>query len=407
MPFTMHGQDLVFLNYFPMKFVTEGIWDPYGFISVNFAHFRSTYYGPVLFFVMSAANFIIIKCFNPASLVTMLELSSSMMEKHSSTIDYVQKFSNLDLFKNLFLMKSTYLVFDLLIGGILLKLAISQKAALDTYKIWMLNIIVLHDAYMTGGANLITAFFMIAALYTAVKKRPYFSVILLGLGGATKLFPYILILPVCLLLGDNWKTRFSLMFMAGIAAILPYVPFYFSSGGSVSGFFISSRVVTYHGMTHWVIIGTFMALYSFVSINALKDSTKPYPEKKALYYFLALILIGFMTFPAKVRYFVFITPFLALFTPRHKRFGIFILSVVLMVIFSSLTRRDLQMGLFAPLDPAYFSSLPTIHEILGRFVNIEIVYKVLARMLFLSFFAAAAWVWRIKLGSETKGEILC
>ena len=72
MPFTMHGQDLVFLNYFPFIFIKEGIWDPYTYISANFPGFPYTYYGPVLFIVMSVANFIVIKLFNPVSLAIIL-----------------------------------------------------------------------------------------------------------------------------------------------------------------------------------------------------------------------------------------------------------------------------------------------------------------------------------------------
>ena len=70
MPFTMHGQDLVFTNYFPFVFVEEGIWDPYRFISANFQDLKVTYYGPVLFFIMSAANFIFIKLFEVKQIST-------------------------------------------------------------------------------------------------------------------------------------------------------------------------------------------------------------------------------------------------------------------------------------------------------------------------------------------------
>ncbi len=396
MPFTMHGQDLVFTNYFPMMFVKEGIWDPYGFISTNFPDFSSTYYGPVLFFIISAANFIFVKLLNCVSLIKMLGLSIGMMVKSCTTVDYVQAFSNLDLFKNLFLMKSPYLIFDFLIGGILLKLAISGKLALAAYKLWMLNFVVFQAVYAVGGTYVITTFFIIAALYAACKKRPYLAVVFLSLGGSAKLFPYLLVLPTCLLLGDDWKKRFSLLLTAGIVTILTYLPFYLSSGGAVFGFFMSSGNVQYSGMARWILLGVFIALYSFVSINATKDSKTHDPEKRLLYYFTVIMFLIYVTSPPRFRYFVFVSPLLALIIPQHKKFGIFTLSIILMLAFQWLTERDSQLGLFAPLNPA-FLNLPTIQEIIGRFVNIEIVYKIIARMLVLTFLVAGWWTWRLKM----------
>lgn len=403
MPFTMHGQDIVFINYFPMMFVEKGIWDPYGFINANFTHFPATYYGPVLFGIMSIANFILIKLFTSTSLVALLELSSTMMGKHFTTIDYVYAFSKLNLFRNLFLMKSSYLIFDFLIAGILLKLATTKESGLSAYKLWMLNIVVLQSVYAVGGAYLIPALFIITALYAARQKRPYLSVILLSMGGATKLFPYILILPASLLLGDDWKKRFSLLFTAGITTLLIYLSFYLSSADSIFGFFMLSENVQYTGMARWILTGIFVALYSFVSVKATKDSKTPEPERKLLYYFIVVMFLGYAATPTRFRYFIFASPLLALIIPQHKKFGIFTLSIVLMLAFAWLTERDLQLGLFAPLNPEYFLKIPTIQEIIARYINIEIIYKVMVRVLLLSFFVSAWWVWRIKAEKEGYG----
>jgi hypothetical protein len=409
MPFTMHGQDLVFINYFPMMFVQEGIWDPYGFITANFPQSAFTYYGPVLFIVMSIANFIIIKVFNPASLIAILELSGTMIGRHFTTADYVNAFSGLNLFRNLFLMKSPYLIFDFLIGGILFKLAASAKAALGAYKLWMLNIVVLHSVYAVGGAYLIPALFIILALYAGVKKKPYLAVVLLSLGGATKILPYMLILPACLLLGGKWREKFSLLFTAGAATLLLYLPFYLSSGNSFLDFFMLSGNVQYAGPARMALAAVFIALYAFLSVNAAKDSHAPNPEKKLLYYFAMVIFLSYALFPVRFRYFIFVTPLLALIIPGHKKFGIFTISIILMLAFQWLTHRNLQLGLFAPVNPGYFLNIPAIQEIAGRFVNVEIIYKVIARILPLTFFAAAWWIWRIRTGeaANMKGTISC
>ena len=406
MPFTMHGQDLVFTNYFPMMFVEKGIWDPYGFISANLPHFPWTYYGPVLFIIMSAANFIFINLFNAVSLVNILEISGTMMFKGLETIDYVRAFSHLELFKNLFLMKIPYLIFDFLTAFILVKLASSQKLALSSYKIWMLNVVVLHSAYAVGGFDISVAFFVAAALYAGVKKRPYLCIVILSLGGAVKLLPYILILPSCLLLGCNWRNRFLLLLTGAIVSVLVFLPFYLSSGNLVLGFFMLPKVAYYSGNTKWILMALFIIVYSFISLRAIKDSYSAKPERKLLYYFIMVIFLNYVIIPLKFRYFVVITPLLALVIPQNKRFGMFILIFISMLAFASLTVRDVQLGLFAPVNPLYFLSLPTIHEIIGSYINIEIIYKILARALLLGSLVSICWVWFIKLNNEQKeGQI--
>jgi len=408
MPITMHGQDLVFINYFPFIFVENGIWDPYGFINANFPYFTTTYYGPVLFIIMSAVNFVIIKLCNPVSLIAMLELSATMMGKQFTTFDYANVFFGAKLFKNLFIMKSSYLIFDFAIGAMLLKLANSRKSALWAYKLWMLNIVVLQCVYAVGGAELIVTFFIVAALYAACKNRPYLAVALLSLGGATKLFPYMLILPTCLLLGNNWKERFTLLFTGGLVTVLPYLPFYLSSGNSVFRFFLLTQNVQYYGVSKLVLSAIFIVLYTFVSINAIKDSRTSQPEQKLLYYFTVIMFLTFAAFPVRFRYFTFISPLLFLVIPQHRKFGIFISVIILMLAFQWLTPRDLQLGLFAPLNPSYFLNLPTFQEVIGRFVNVEVIYKCVARALVVAFLAAAWWIWHVKPGSKRRGmEVFC
>ncbi len=223
------------------------------------------------------------------------------------------------------------------------------------------------------------------------------------------LFTYVLILPISLLLGNDWKKRFSLLFTGLAATLLLYLPYYLSSGNSVFELFRASQAAQYAGITKWILPVMFIALYSFVCISTARDSRKPNPEANLIYYFAIVMFLGYLAFPAKLRYFVYITPVLALIIPKRKKFGMFILLVILMIMFQSLTRRAVQLGLFAPLNPAYFLNLPTLQEIMGRFVNIEICYKVVARILLLTFLAGAWWIWRISMGSgaSTRKEALC
>lgn len=398
MPITMTSIDMVFINYFPMMCAKSGICDPYGYIARDFPRIVWTYYGPFLFILMSAVHFIFIKLFNPAGLIKMLELASTMMFVEPFTtrdfIPYMQAYASFGIFKSLFLMKLPYLLVDFAIAGLLLKLSASNKSALGAYKLWMLNIVVLHSQYMVGQCDIFIAFFITLALFAALKNYPYLAVACLVAGGGVKLFPYVLIFPTCLLLGENWKKRLSLMLMALFCFAALYLPFYISSGRAILGTLKDARY--YPGIAQWVLLPIAMAAYIFISFNALKDSKEPFPQRKLIFYFLANGLLVYAATPISFRYFVYLTPLLALFLPGRKKLAIFTIFIIIMLAFLRLADRSLQMGLFIPFRLEYFMSLPTIQEILSRFINIKIVYQVMARMLLLSFFAAAWWVWRLK-----------
>lgn len=404
MPFTMHGQDIFFVNYFPSLLITKGIWDPYGYIRANIPFFYDTYYGPVLFIILSAANFVIIKLLNLTPFLKMLEIAYPMMFGQFTTSDYLalfSGFSRFDLFRNLFLAKGVYLVFDFLTAAILLKMA-SKKSALGSYKLWMLNVVVLHSVYAVGQADIITAFFITAALYFAVTKMPYASIFCLALGGATKTFPFILILPTCLLLGNNWAKRLRLALTGVAVSIALYLPFWLSSGGAVFTSFTMGRF--YMGPARYIFNTALIVFYCAILLGAKRDSLKHFAEKYTVFYFLAVGFLVYAVTPISFRYFVFITPLLALVIPGYKRFGIFILFFILMLAFLRLPGKEMQLGLLAPLNPQYFMNLPGMQEIVGKFIDIEIVYRAISRILVLSFFAAAFWTWRIKVNEEKRAH---
>ena len=118
--------------------------------------------------------------------------------------------------------------------------------------------------------------------------------------------------------------------------------------------------------------------------------------KQLIFYFLVTGFLVFAVTPISFRYFVFITPVLVLVMPRCKKFAIFVFLSVILLAFLRLPTRDAQFGLLAPLNPAYFDSLPALQEVISRFINIGMLYKIFARVIMLAFFVCALWVWRLK-----------
>lgn len=402
MPFTMHGQDQFFINYFPMQFVVNGIWDPYGYIASKLPHFTYTYYGPAVFFIMSLVNFIYIKVFHFAEYLEALLIAAPMMFKNFTSIDYINalgNFSKHDLYGILFLTKLPFLALDFLIGWLILRLSGGGQDSLRSYKIWMLNIVVLHSVYAVGAFDLIPAFFITLALFCAFRKHPFLSVISISLAGASKLFPYILLLPACLLLGDSWKNRFYLILASVAAAFFTYLPFYMSSGKAIFGFFALSEAVTYGGYIKWALVAIFLLGYMFICASALADSKKPYPEKKLLFYFLTILFLSFTTAPVRFRYFIIVTPFLAVLFPKHKKMFLFALFTVFVLAFLWLNTGEFQLGLLSPVNKSFFE-IASLQEYLSGFINIGMLYRVFARLQIACFFILSFWIWKIKIKRE-------
>ena len=403
MPFTMHGQDLQYINYFPMLFVTQGIWDPYGFIMQHFPACQM-YYGPAVFLIMSVINFITLKLFNIVSLAQFLAKAGQLLCANFTSIDYMGVFSGNSVFWDLFLLKMPYLLFDFAIGYLLLRLSGDDKPqSVRTYIFWMLNIVVLHGVYATGQFELIPAFFTVAAFYAALRGRPHICVLFLSLGGASKLFPYVLVLPVILLLGKGWGQRLRLFCTAAGASAALYFPFIISSGTAVFGSFVLGRY--YMGATKWALYSIFALLYSLICLGAVKDSKRISPARLLIYYFLAIGFLVFAVTPVSFRYFVFLTPFLALIMPKNRKLSILVIVIIVVLAFLRLPTREVQFGLFVPLGANYLTDFPAIQEIVGRFINLKILYCILSRALLLLFLLAAHWVWQIKITEEYYQQI--
>lgn len=394
MPFTMHGQDLQFINYFPMLFVTQGIWDPYRFGSLYLPD-CFIYYGPAIFLIMSLVNFIYIKVLGLAFITSFLVKTGSMLCAGMVTSDFVRAFACGTLYKVLFFLKLPYLIFDILIAWILLRITRDDPVkSVKTCALWVFNVVLLHSSYACGQFEVIAAFFVIAALYAALKDRPYLCLVLLGAGGAVKTFPYILVLPAALLLGSTWKKRFLLVLAAGLVSAVFYLPFIFSSGNLIFSSLMLGRY--YSGAAKWILLAMFALLYCLLLGAAMRDSKGVEPQKKLVFYFLTAGFLVFAATPIGFRYFVFITPLLALVMPGRRKFSLLVIFAVMLLAFLMLSPRSLQFGLFTPLSPDYFDGLPALEELIGRFVNMGIVYKIGAKLMVLVFFACAWWAWQIK-----------
>lgn len=119
--------------------------------------------------------------------------------------------------------KLPYLIPDLATGWLLTKLMPGKKELM--WKLWMLNPVVMYASYAMGQFDIYPTFLTVAAVYTSAFS-PVGGAVLLGLGGAFKMFPLLLLPAYTLLLGRTWGSRVMIL-VSGITAyvvcLLPYI----------------------------------------------------------------------------------------------------------------------------------------------------------------------------------------
>ena len=123
----------------------------------------------------------------------------------------------LTFFKTLFLLKLPYLLFDFLLAFLLYKIFAKRGEA--AFKLWMINPLTLYATFAMGQVDIFPTLMIVAALFFAQRDKRELSVLMLGIGGAFKLFP-LLLLPIFVLVlyKQAWQ-RLKLL----VIGLAPYV----------------------------------------------------------------------------------------------------------------------------------------------------------------------------------------
>lgn len=145
----------------------------------------------------------------------------------SFVFDNILGLSRLNQFNiHLLLLKLPYLIFDLFLGFILLKLFDSQKKSLVAFVLWMFNPINLYATYMMGQFDIIPTFFTVLSIYLVVKGKLSWAAVALGFGIAFKLSPVFLVIPLVVFGKSIWERLrlFILCLTPYLLSIIPYLP---------------------------------------------------------------------------------------------------------------------------------------------------------------------------------------
>lgn len=293
-------------------------------------------------------------------------------------------YQNSLLFFNLFLLKIPYLVFDLLLGYLLFKLFNGEKGR-TAFKLWMLNPVTLYATFAMGQADIFPTFFIVLALYFALKSKNILAVAMLGLGGAFKLTPLLLLPIFVLLLENDTRNRLKLAVLGMIPYLVVVAPYLLTSPIYRQSALLADQTQKMLYMKLPVSGAESISVFALGYFLLIFLTAKLSGQKEQLWKLcFGVFLLFFSTTHYHPQWFLWMTPFLiwdlVLYGKKHLWYlgGMFIIFVFLTLMFET----SLHVGLLSPVFPQLID-FPNIADSLNKSIDI-FQYKSLARTLFAS-----------------------
>lgn len=300
-------------------------------------------------------------------------------------------------FSNYGFVKLPYIVFDLLVAYILLKLFSQKDSALLAVSLWIFNPINLYATYMMGQFDIIPTFFTLLSFYFISKDKLNLAALSLGGGIAFKLYPVFLLIPF-LFLGKTFFDKFKL----GILAVLPYVlsilPYISSSSFRSTALFANqsskslyANIPVSGGESILLFPFSLILFYLFVWQNKYREFS--------LSLYLIPLLLFFMFTHFHPQWLIWITPFIIvmLVEQNFKNLAPILLMLVSYLLSLFFFDPSLTVGLFAPLIPVLNGSL-SIWEQLGLTMDYNLVRSLLQTI----FVAASFFLVFLHLSDKRK-----
>lgn len=284
----------------------------------------------------------------------------------------------------LLLLKLPYLLFDVSIGLLLLRLFKSERDSKVAFLFWIFNPINLYATYMMGQFDIIPTFFLVLSIYFASKSKLNMAALALGGGIAFKIFPVFLVIPL-IILGKTFFDKIKLLGLTVVPYLLSILPFIGSSNFRSEALFASQND---------------KSLYASLPVSG-GESIMLFPASLILFYLLIwrkidesslwkLYLIPLLLFFIFTHYhpqwLIWLIPFLIMDLTLDRFKNILPILLILGSWLLSLFFFDpsLTVGLFTPILPNLYNA-PSLWNLLS--LNIDYNFS---RSLLQTIFAGAS-----------------
>lgn len=307
-------------------------------------------------------------------------------------------YQKIEFYQTLFLLKFPYLFFDFLLVYLLCRIFSGEKGKL-AFKFWMINPITLYTTFAIGQIDIFPTLLVVAALFSVVRNKKELSVLMLGIGGAFKLFPLLLIPIFVLVLKRKFWQRVKLLIIGLVPYLLIILPYGMISPMYRYSAFLAVQTQKMLYMKLFLSGAEYISIFAFGYFSLLLLADKFTDRKEILWKLsLALMLLFFSVTHYHPQWFLWITPFIIWDLVVNGKKHLFYITG-LMICYSMIVlffEPSLHLGLFAPVFPSLLK-LTTLTDIVSRFYDVFLI-KSLIRTLF----AVCAFFFAWHLFAEEK-----
>ena len=354
MPFTMHD-DMMFIYRIPHLLLHSEL-DVYG-ISVE--QFHSHYYPPFALIFFAFIQFILGFLFPGFEEFThaigLLETKALYEAEH--------------FYLSVFLMKLPYLFFDCFLILVCWRMLPSNKSKLNFTIFWAVNPLVIYTTFMFGQFDLIPAFFVVLACYFSLQRgREQYACLCIASGCLFKVFP-IVFLPVVLLISSrNIKDFFRFSLYGIVPVLFFYGVFYLISGEATLRLFSAFSYNTKMFIDFKTVILRFSqaTVYILLCIHLILYKREQLNYTIIIQYFLVIYLAIYWGLQlSSTHYLTWFVPFLILYVQQRSDWKKPFYFLLLIIFLDGLKPRTGCLGIFAPINPEFFLSLPSLKDVTG------------------------------------------
>ena len=380
MPISVHS-DLFFINYFPNLIYTKNVFDIFSFTHNDLSKLNVSYYPPITFYFFGLFQYFyhfLSQSFSP----WMTQIYNLRMSGvNGQSYDYLSKAPNEHIYKDIFLAKFPYLLFDLSSIYVIMIYAKKHLLRKNAILVWLFNPVILYGVYLMGQYDVIPAFFVLLS-FLLIRKNVYLGIIVLGVAAAFKNFAFIFILPTILIYMKSPIERLKLAIVSFLpyfvflcptlihdptAAIFSFLPkVYLSYRKPLEDWALYSQYIKY---------GLFMLGYGvFLTMSfSLKSRDK---WRLAVGLCLASILLFFSFAPRiSFHYLLWGVPLIIIWYKNSKTSFLIILIQSISLASYKLLAIQLQLGLFAPINLAF-----SVATTFNGYVNNFFPYRIISTM---------------------------
>jgi hypothetical protein len=369
MPFLFHTA--LKTQYFHANLLTKGVVNVYEYMKVNKDNlgFKDTFVYPTMaYFTLGSWAYVTQPILGQPFQNWLYDWGES-------------RWTNPQLFRQLFVLKLPYLFFDLLCG-VLIAYLVEESLRKRALVVWFFNPLTLYIIYGLANFDIIPTFLTLFSLFFFQKNKLLASGLSLGLGISLKLFPLLLLPFFVLSLLKKENKRGLILFLIGVIMMvlltlcLFFQDFLATSGSGMATQMLIPIVILPFNLK----IPIFYLLYSSLLLGCLfsKNTWESLNVYILATFWLVLSLINFHP-----QWLLWSLPFFAIIITKESKLLIqggliFISFIFFILIFED---RFLTLGILSPIFPNIYD-VANLEQTLFTYIP-KTFLEITARLIFI------------------------